>query len=388
MRDYQTVAAKFKEKGCQLLTTEDEFKKISGQPKYDYIAKCGHEHTVFYNVFCSRNTGVLCPKCVCIENGKKMKEQFKTKDKLGYIKLENQCIEYFMEQIQKEFICIKAFDGCKADFMIKPKNITEDLWIGIQAKTVAFSGQCYGFHLEQEYNDCLILCMCWDNKKTWVFPYDDVKHLTKISIGKGVSKYSVYEIKESDNLLDKINNYYKNMNQYNFDILDMPISIYQQREKIYREYRESKITFIKFLNNDIEGLPYDFKINDKKIQEKVGGVCKKQYIFHLCKNNGIVNKIRQFTSYKKDDNDYYWLNCPDKKYFYVFPQQILIDKDYLDKDKRMQIFLNPENTDYWYSEYMFDYENINKEKLLNLLQIEEEEEEENIENLVAKLTIS
>jgi hypothetical protein len=234
--------------------------------------------------------------------------------------------------------------------------------------------------------------MCWENKNTWIFPYENIKHLTKISIGTGESKYLSYEIKESDNLIEIMNNYYKNMKKYTFDVLDTPKNICQQKEKIFHDLRESKITFIKFINNNIEGLVYDFKINDKKIQEKVGSTQanKNGISFTLNKNNGVINGVRKLKNYDINDNDYYWLNCPNKKHFYVFPQQILIDYKYIGQDKQKGLYLNPANTDYWYSEYMFDYENINKKKLLNLLQIKEVKhtEEENIENLVAKLTIS
>jgi hypothetical protein len=31
--------------------------------KINYIASCGHQHIVFYNVFKSRGTGIICPNC-------------------------------------------------------------------------------------------------------------------------------------------------------------------------------------------------------------------------------------------------------------------------------------------------------------------------------------
>lgn len=81
---------------------------------------------------------------------------------------------------------------------------------------------------------------------------------------------------------------------------------------------------------------YDFKIGDKKVQEKVGGKRKDRnmYIFCLWKNNGVLEKKRQITQYKKGDNDLYILNCEGKKYFYVIPEQILINKGCVDFEKR------------------------------------------------------
>ena len=34
-----------------------------GNYKLNYISSCGHEHVVFYNVFKSRGTGIICPGC-------------------------------------------------------------------------------------------------------------------------------------------------------------------------------------------------------------------------------------------------------------------------------------------------------------------------------------
>ena len=33
---------------------------------------------------------------------------------------------------------------------------------------------------------------------------------------------------------------------------------------------------------------------------------------------------RQFRQYLKGENDIYWLHCPDKKQFYVIPEDVLI----------------------------------------------------------------
>ena len=74
------------------------------------------------------------------------------------------------------------------------------------------------------------------------------------------------------------------------------------------------ISFIKFEDNGMEGLVWDFKIGEKKTQEKVGCLRKdgNSYIFCLFKNNGKINKKSTFTQYKSGDNDVYWLNCEGK----------------------------------------------------------------------------
>jgi len=69
---YESVFSVFQSKNCELLTSEEEYalltqtKKI---PKLRYVASCGHEHSVHFNVFKSRNTGVICPVCCCKKHG-------------------------------------------------------------------------------------------------------------------------------------------------------------------------------------------------------------------------------------------------------------------------------------------------------------------------------
>jgi hypothetical protein len=54
-------------------------------------------------------------------------------------------------------------------------------------------------------------------------------------------------------------------------------------------------------------------------------------MFGLCKNNGRKNdgKHKLNKQYDIGDNNLYWLNCTDKKYFYVIPEYVLIEKDYI-----------------------------------------------------------
>ena len=81
-----------------------------------------------------------------------MKEILK-EDKLKNIKLELGCINYF--KTTNDFIIHKAFDGCKADIIAKPKEIKDDLWIGIQVKTTETNVH-YEYNLRNDYNDCLL----------------------------------------------------------------------------------------------------------------------------------------------------------------------------------------------------------------------------------------
>ena len=118
-----------------------------------------------------------------------------------------------------------------------------------------------------------------------------------------------------------------------FDILNTPTSKSQQQELEYRNLRESKINFIEFINNEVEGLVYDFKIGVKKVQEKVGSITKNNpnsFLFNLIKYKCRVEGKCVNQSYQEGDNDLYWLHCKNRK-FYVIPEKELIEHGYIGK---------------------------------------------------------
>jgi len=377
---YENVVQSFIDKGCSLLNTEEEFDSILNNisvfnknntkklyPQFKYTALCGCENTVYYNVFLNRGTGVICPKCTIVKNAKNKKEK---NIGISNIELELDCITYFTELVKEHFEIIKCFDGCKCDIAFRPLNITHDIWCGIQVKTTNLNTIDYNFSIVKKgYENLIILCICFVDKKMWAIPYEYVKDLKKITIGFKKSKYNIYEL-TTENIISKLHEFYNKSNKFEFESLDIPRNIYQQREKEYRKYRENILNFIKFDDNEMEGLVYDFKIGDKKVQEKVGGLRKDRnsYHFSLFKNNGIFEKKRRFTQYKLGDNDIYWLNCEGKKYFYVIPEKILIEYNYIGNDKKKSFGCNPLQIGAWYNEYQFDYEKVDKERLLKLIE--------------------
>jgi hypothetical protein len=365
---YENVKNKFLEHKCTLLTREEEFNDlIDKYPKYKYIASCGHEHIVYFHSFLSRKTGVVCPNCITKINGEKRKKEMK-EDKLQNIKLEFDCITYFLSLLQNNFIAKKAFDGCLADIIIKPNQVENDAWLGIQVKTCFKVKNSYSFHCEKNYKNLIILCVCWENKKMWLIPYSDVQNQIKISIGLNKSKYEKYEI-TPDNVKEKIQEYYYTTKNFSYEILDTPLCEYQKREKEFYKFRESKIDFLKFEYNEMEGFVYDFKIENKKVQEKVAGVSKNTdstHVFQLCKNSGKSNQI----CYEEGDSDIYWLNCSDKINFYVIPEHVLIEKRKVKEknsldDSKKTIKISPKTSN-WLNPYKFNYEEIDQERLTNL----------------------
>ena len=375
---YENVIEEFNKQNCKLLTTQEEYIDILKNKKnvyrLNYIASCGHTHIVFYNVFKSRGTGIVCPSCKNKKIGYDKKEKMKNNEmsKTSTIEQEFKFIKEFKELLKNEFNIIKAFDGCNSDLIFKPNNVLEDKWVGIQVKTTNVRHLTYGFHINNIYKNCLILLYCVEDNKMWLIPENIIGNQKKISIGYNKSKYNIYQINENT-VINKLNELYNNTTNFEFDKLNTPTCIYQQREQIFRNFREEKINYIKFEYGEMEGTVYDFKINNFKVQEKVAKISDKEnrYIFFLCKNNGSSSKIQ----YDIGDNDFYWLNCDNKKTFFVIPESILIKKGFIGNKieninrQTLKITVKKElhNKSLWLQDYMFDYENIDKDRLLFLL---------------------
>ena len=370
---YENVVKKFLDKNCLVTMTKEEFiaNYKNNNCKIKYNAVCGHENNVSYKNFVTLNQGINCPKCVNKNTGLKLKE-LRTGENKNNLLQELNGINYFKELIGDHFTTIKSFDGCKADIVIKKFEEIEDLWLGIQVKTTnkkTERGQYY-FRLNNgNYEDCLLLCICDEDKKMWLIPYEEVKGLKTIGVALK-SKYNKYEVTK-ETLIEKLNNYYILINKFEFKILDTPTSKAQQQEQKYREIRETKINFIKFKNNIMEGLVYDFMIGNKKVQEKVGSIIHdnvNSFSFNLSKNIGRINCKCTHGPYEEGDNDLYWLHCKNGK-FYVIPEDALFVNGYIGKDcKKEKLYVSPtnQNTE-WCDKYLFDYNNVDKERLLKLV---------------------
>jgi hypothetical protein len=259
---YESINKSFQDKSCELCYTKEEFDAfyINNKQKLKYIAACGHENEVSYKNFTSLNQGTNCPSCVNINTGIILKKLRTGPDRVNSIEQEFSCINYFTNLVKDEFIIKKTFDGCKADITIKPLDSKDDLWLGIQVKStlIKTEREQYYFRLNNSnYENCLILCICETDKKMWLIPYEDVIGQKTIGIAKK-SKYNKYEIVE--NLYEHIQKFYNSLNKFCFEKLNIPTSDNQKQEQSYRNYREKKIDFIEFKNNEIEGLVYDFMI--------------------------------------------------------------------------------------------------------------------------------
>ena len=370
--NYEKLCKTFSDKNCQVTMTCEQFqeKYKNNTCKINYIASCGHENIVSYKNFTTLNQGINCPKCVNKNTGKKLKE-FRVGENKNNLIQEFNAINYFKNLIDNHFIVIKSFDGCKADITIKKIEETEDLWLGIQVKTTIkkTEREQYYFRLNNgKYDNCLILCVCDQDKKMWLIPYEEVNGLKTIGIAKK-SKYNKYEI-TIENLIEKLNIYYMTISKTQFDVLDTPTSVFQQQEQQYRKIREEKVNFVEFKNNTIEGLVYDFTIGEKKVQEKVGTIMHSNndsYSFNLVKYKCRIDGKCKNQCYDEGDNDLYWLNCKNGN-FYVIPEEELIIHGYIGKDGKEKLYVSPTNKNTeWCNKYLFNYENIEKDKLLEII---------------------
>jgi hypothetical protein len=388
---FETIKKTFADKGCILDMTEEELNAtyVNNRTKLNYIASCGHSNSVAWSNFISLNQGTNCLLCVKKNTGEKLKELRSGENNNSSIEQEFKCIQYFIELVKPYFQLKKTFDGCRADVALRPINNIEDSWLGIQVKTTCKKNHMgkYDFKLNKtKYENCIILCICLEDKKMWLIPYEDVQELSSIGVSIK-SKYNCYEV-STDNIQNKLTNFYQCTAKFSFDTLNTPTSDTHKQEQYYRKQREEHLDFIEFVYPELEGTVYDFKIAEYKIQEKVGFICKdndESFGFSLSKSNGRSKKDDQNNtdtdkpikkgkkyncSYKIGDNDFYWLHCKNTSIFYVIPESILIEKGYVGDKCKQHLYISPTNMNTkWVKEYLFNYDNLDKQRLLQLLHI-------------------
>jgi hypothetical protein len=363
-RTYESVSQIFKQYNCNLLYSKEEFNEIykNGKCELKYIASCGHNNTTKFRYFDGKS-GVICPNCVYKNRSISLKEKQSGCNKIINNKTETCAINYLMSCLENTFDIIKTFDSCKSDIIVKPKSSNSNLWLGIQIKsTASYNNKCYYFNIKQKYSEQIIICISNTDKKLWGFQYTDlenIKSVLQIPISNN-SKYNKFEI--TNNIIEFFLNKYKECNYLLFEqnILLHQLSKTTLIEYNYRNLRKDKIKFINFIENENQGEVFDFKIGNKKIQEKVGSFNEtgKYYYFSLSKCNGKRNKK---IPYEIADNDLYWFHCKDSSMFYIIPESILIHYGYI--GKKMSIMISCENENKkWINNFKFDYDNLENDK--------------------------
>jgi hypothetical protein len=312
----------FKSKHCELLTKESEFDcKFSS--KVTYKATCGHENTIHLTNFYHKKTGLKCKGC---------RNKSVTIDNYNPNEQEYDGFKVVRDILSTEFQVKKTNEGCLGDMLVKPLYEQDDKWMLVQLKTTRdICHNLYTFSMNENcYNDCLVLCICLKDKKIWLFHNDIVCCKSKINCGlTSRSEYFKYQV-DIDNLIENIHKEYAHYKKFKMIYGMMPISVNQRMEQEFRRYREKMIPYYSYVYPEIDGCVTDFFINGYKIQEKIAQVAKRK------SNNPIDIITINRTSYKINhrcynlgENDFYWVWLQNKKVFYVFPERILCEKEFI-----------------------------------------------------------
>ena len=383
--NYDILCKIFEEKGCKILDTGYEVnakKELTKQKSLyhvsiNYIASCGHANKVVACIFKSRSTGVLCRDCVRRNTGFILKDKNKQA-----MTIESNGFLYLQNILQNNFDIKKTPEGCEADLLIRPINHPLDDWLKIQLKTTNEKiHNMYSFSaFPQKYGDDVVfICLREKDDKIWCMERQEIAYLKcKLNISK-ISKYDKFECSHTF-LIYKLNAIYLNYLTTNQLCLIeqgcIPKNIYQQREQKYIKIREALLPDWKFEYNSIEGLPYDFIIHEKRVQEKVSNSLRKENIYNIClqRSGGkyySFNKKVNMIPYEDHHFDILWVHIDGKEIFYVIPMKELVERNYITtettKGKR-SIIININNQDAWYSKYQFKYNEIQTDSLLEIFQ--------------------
>jgi hypothetical protein len=365
--NYENLKSIFKDKKCVLLSSKEEISIKERNIKARFIASCGHENIVFVNVFISRNTGVICKECLYERDRNKKNQENFTEREIDFTR-------NFQEFISSSFESELTNEGCKSDLIIKPININEDNWMRIQIKTTKKNyNKSYGFNNISNYKDNIILCYCISEDIYWLIPYNELI-LTNKKINLSLSEKSKYYkyCVEKENIVQILNNYYKEVVLYNKKKCMISENICVKKEQLYNKKIYDNLSFLNIEKPEYTNMVYDLIVNNKKIQEKVLNILKNKngYQSIICKRFG----KEKMQNYIYQDNDFYWLHIYETEFFYVIPQYELLYRDivaFFETEGRKSIYVHIEDTDYkhsWANEYLFNYKNINKQKLLKILE--------------------
>lgn len=386
MDKYLFVKDTVEKAGCTLLTTFEEFEsrretvldKSYLYVRVDFVGTCGHKSSAVFTNFKSRGTGKRCKDCVKKETGDTLRNQ----ENLLTHSVEMISIQLIIKYLSSYYEIIRTNEGCRADLAIKERGKEKDEWIPVQVKaTDKMCHKMYSFRgIKDEYKDMLLICVCNSEEKIWVIPYNELKIKAKNLNISEFSKYNDYGCGNNIILNRYINLHKDKCMRQTLDECLLPVNDLQQREQEYAKKREKYIDFLKFESLEVQNTPTDFIVNGKKVQEKVCGYIKEKncLIAYFASNNGKnENGTRKFRTYQLGENDYYLLNSSIDNRFWIIPEIVLYNKEYIsDKDNIkkntvLRIRVNKEN-DYgvreWIKEYEYNYDSPNKDKIMKLFE--------------------
>jgi hypothetical protein len=364
---YEEIRDGIENKDCELLTSKDEFlkDKMKAKSKYSIRLSCGHVESISYTDMVYRKKTNICNECIA----EKLKYAV-TEDGISHSVITGQKgVDYVIDMLKYKFECTLTNEGCKSDILIRP--LGNDNWMPLQVKTITGKNPVqYTFKLKHiDYTNIIIVCLNIDDKRVWVFPYEDIQELTFISIGKTNSKYESYEC--TNDLSNRLITFYQ-QDKYiiKYDDAMTPSERTQQIEYHFRQIRETKLQFLQFKTPPFENLPYDFILNGLRVQEKSTANFKNTRLsFKICRVSG---KKKPYC-YVYDDADLYWFHFPDKRHFVILPRDKMLQHNLIGRAKTddcmKNLCLNTKTcfNSHWISEYIFDYENLDVDKLNTVL---------------------
>lgn len=381
--NYHNVVAIFSSNKCTLLDTEEEFnekrmttkKKSAHHVHARYIATCGHENVVVVTNFKCRNTGLLCTACQTTNTSATL-----SASKQNTIGIEAIGIDILREYLPLDCDIERTPEGCVVDLLFRPSiraDCFENMWLKIQVKTtktLCHNMQSFSVRPHEYEDDVHFLFVCNSNKKIWSFRKNDLKHIkSKLNISTS-SKYKKNEI--TNDVYGALCHVYETTPLISLESALIPKNAYQQREYSYVLQRETLLPFLSFQCPDIQGLAYDFLVNGKRVQEKVCSAKKRNFFIvtlKRCSGSRMCSdgkRRRKFQPYSNEDFDILWIHIHDTNIMYIIPSQILLMKGYIVSSQSKGshcLIINPTNNNTWYMPYRFDKDNIDKERLLQLL---------------------
>ncbi len=366
---YETIKETFENKGCQLITTKYEMivNKMNTSSSYKIIATCGHIiENCNYHMFNSkiRDRQKLCSDCVKKKlslNYKKLNNNISEKYTL---QIESQSIEIFKKYINSSLEFKISPECCTADIAIRDSNCKDNKWLPIQVKSTlkVSTDNSYLFALKHSYN-ILIVFICIEEEKFWLIHGNNILNLVCLSIGLNKSKYNKYKVDKLE-LSKKLLEFYNLLYNNTIESIQKPITENCQKEQLFRKIREIKLNSIHFEYPEINQCVYDFKVNGYKIQEKIArkrSDCNTiALLLHKTKNS-----IRN-TPYELGDNDFYWINLPDKETFYIIPEIVLFDYGIIScENYNGRTDLSFANRNTWWNYFKFNYNEENINEIIN-----------------------
>lgn len=223
MYSYEFLVQILKEKGCVLLTRQEDYnqhKEPAFSRRIKIISKCGHiSEKCILKTLIRRGTGILCRDCKMIELKHKLREANKSINGMNKVYMSEQQNFEYIKKILQDFFEIKQFSNKNNKIIsIKQNDSDNDCWLPIRIYSSSsiseklYVDASYTFKLKGIYTK-IVIAMSIDDDKFWIFP-DIPENKKCINIGAGDSKYNVYSVKKDNICFSLVQLYKEHLSTY------------------------------------------------------------------------------------------------------------------------------------------------------------------------------